>query len=144
MHTILSRRPQSGGGKAKPAAADQASCGTRQDVLDCVSGQMAKKLKIKTHRGAAKRFKRTKNGKFLRGAAFKQHILTSKTQQAEARAARHDDGRRRRRAEARADAAVQIDLEFRIWNQEFGILITIPNSSFRILNAVVRSKRCRV
>ena len=37
------------------------------------------KLKIKTHRGAAKRFKRTKNGKFLRGKAFKQHILTSKT-----------------------------------------------------------------
>ena len=40
---------------------------------------MAKKLKIKTHRGAAKRFKRTKNGKFLRGSAFKQHILSSKT-----------------------------------------------------------------
>ena len=35
--------------------------------------------KIKTHRGAAKRFKRTKNGKFLRGSAFSQHILTSKT-----------------------------------------------------------------
>jgi len=40
---------------------------------------MPKKLKLKTHRGAAKRFKRTKNGKFLRGSAFKQHILTSKT-----------------------------------------------------------------
>jgi large subunit ribosomal protein L35 len=40
---------------------------------------MAKKLKLKTHRGAAKRFKRTKNGKFLRGTAFSQHILTSKT-----------------------------------------------------------------
>jgi len=37
------------------------------------------KLKIKTHRGAAKRFKRTKRGKFLRGKAFKQHILSSKT-----------------------------------------------------------------
>ncbi len=35
--------------------------------------------KIKTHRGAAKRFKRTKGGKFLRGKAFKQHILGSKT-----------------------------------------------------------------
>jgi large subunit ribosomal protein L35 len=35
--------------------------------------------KLKTHRGAAKRFKRTKRGKFLRGSAFKQHILTSKT-----------------------------------------------------------------
>ena len=35
--------------------------------------------KIKTHRGAAKRFKRTKGGKFLRGKAFKQHILSSKS-----------------------------------------------------------------
>ncbi len=35
--------------------------------------------KLKTHRGAAKRFKRTKAGKFLRGKAFKQHILSSKT-----------------------------------------------------------------
>ena len=40
---------------------------------------MAKKIKLKTHRGAAKRFKRTKSGKFLRGSAFKQHILSSKT-----------------------------------------------------------------
>lgn len=35
--------------------------------------------KLKTHRGAAKRFKRTKQGKFLRGKAFKRHILSSKT-----------------------------------------------------------------
>ena len=35
--------------------------------------------KLKTHRGAAKRFKRTKRGKFLRGSAFKRHILTSKS-----------------------------------------------------------------
>ncbi|HVC21040.1 MAG TPA: 50S ribosomal protein L35 [Vicinamibacterales bacterium] len=35
--------------------------------------------KLKTHRGAAKRFKRTANGKFLRSKAFKQHILSSKT-----------------------------------------------------------------
>ena len=35
--------------------------------------------KLKTHRGAAKRFKRTKTGKFLRSKAFKQHILTSKS-----------------------------------------------------------------
>ena len=35
--------------------------------------------KLKTHRGAAKRFKKTATGKFLRGSAFKQHILTSKT-----------------------------------------------------------------
>jgi large subunit ribosomal protein L35 len=34
--------------------------------------------KIKTHRGAAKRFKKTATGKFLRSSAFKRHILTSK------------------------------------------------------------------
>jgi large subunit ribosomal protein L35 len=34
--------------------------------------------KLKTHRGAAKRFKKTATGKFLRGKAFKRHILTSK------------------------------------------------------------------
>jgi large subunit ribosomal protein L35 len=36
------------------------------------------KQKIKSHRGAAKRFKKTAKGKFLRGKAFKRHILTSK------------------------------------------------------------------
>jgi large subunit ribosomal protein L35 len=35
--------------------------------------------KLKTHRGAAKRFKRTATGKFIRSKAFKQHILTSKS-----------------------------------------------------------------
>ena len=35
--------------------------------------------KLKTHRGAAKRFKKTATGKFLRGSAFKRHILTSKS-----------------------------------------------------------------
>ena len=35
--------------------------------------------KMKTHRGAAKRFKKTASGKFRRSAAFKRHILTSKT-----------------------------------------------------------------
>jgi large subunit ribosomal protein L35 len=35
--------------------------------------------KLKTHRGAAKRFKKTATGKYRRGSAFKRHILTSKT-----------------------------------------------------------------
>ena len=35
--------------------------------------------KLKTHRGAAKRFKKTGTGKFTRSSAFKRHILTSKT-----------------------------------------------------------------
>ena len=36
-------------------------------------------LKAKTHRGAAKRFRKTDTGKFLRQHAFVRHILTSKT-----------------------------------------------------------------
>ena len=35
--------------------------------------------KLKTHRGAAKRFKKTGTGKFVRSKAFKQHLLTSKS-----------------------------------------------------------------
>ena len=35
--------------------------------------------KLKTHRGAAKRFKKTGTGKFVRASAFKSHILTSKS-----------------------------------------------------------------
>lgn len=34
--------------------------------------------KIKTHSGAKKRFKLTKNGKVKRAHAFKRHILTKK------------------------------------------------------------------
>ena len=37
------------------------------------------KMKLKTHRGAAKRFTKTASGKFKRGSAFKRHILTSKS-----------------------------------------------------------------
>ena len=35
-------------------------------------------MKLKTHRGAAKRFKKTGTGKIVRASAFKRHILTSK------------------------------------------------------------------
>jgi large subunit ribosomal protein L35 len=34
--------------------------------------------KIKTHRGAAKRFRKTASGKFKRSQAYKRHILTKK------------------------------------------------------------------
>ena len=34
--------------------------------------------KLKTHKGAAKRFKKTTTGKIKRAKAFKRHILTSK------------------------------------------------------------------
>ena len=35
--------------------------------------------KMKTHRGAAKRFSLTKSGKVKRAKAYKSHILTKKT-----------------------------------------------------------------
>jgi len=35
--------------------------------------------KLKSHRGAAKRFKRTGGGKIMRHHAFARHILTSKS-----------------------------------------------------------------
>jgi len=36
------------------------------------------KLKLKTHKGAAKRFKLTAGGKVIRGHSYARHILTSK------------------------------------------------------------------
>jgi large subunit ribosomal protein L35 len=39
---------------------------------------VAKKLKLKTHRGAAKRFKVTANGKILRMHSGKRHLLGTK------------------------------------------------------------------
>lgn len=36
--------------------------------------------KLKTNRGAAKRFKRTASGRFKRGHAYHSHILTKKDQ----------------------------------------------------------------
>jgi large subunit ribosomal protein L35 len=36
------------------------------------------KMKLKTHKGAAKRFKLTAGGKVMRGHAYARHILTSK------------------------------------------------------------------
>jgi len=37
------------------------------------------KLKLKTHKGASKRFKKTGTGKVVRNHAFARHILTSKS-----------------------------------------------------------------
>ncbi|HVR44271.1 MAG TPA: 50S ribosomal protein L35 [Thermoanaerobaculia bacterium] len=45
--------------------------------------------KLKTHRGAAKRFRKTGTGKIRRNRAFKAHILTKKSA-----------GRKRRLSEA--------------------------------------------
>lgn len=41
--------------------------------------QMSESMpKLKTHKGAAKRFKKTATGKVKRSKAFRRHILTSK------------------------------------------------------------------
>jgi large subunit ribosomal protein L35 len=45
--------------------------------------------KLKTHKGAAKRFKKTGTGKFKRNHAFARHILTSKAR-GRKRKLRHD------------------------------------------------------
>jgi large subunit ribosomal protein L35 len=62
--------------------------------------------KLKTHRGAAKRFKKTGTGKIVRASAFKRHILTSKTTKTK----RHKRGTKASRRsgcrEAGADAAL--------------------------------------
>ena len=42
--------------------------------------------KLKTHSGAAKRFKKTASGKFKRGQTKMRHILTSKSNQTKSKA----------------------------------------------------------
>ena len=46
------------------------------------------KLKLKTHRGAAKRFKISAGGKIMRRHAFARHILTSKARKRKRRLAK--------------------------------------------------------
>lgn len=36
--------------------------------------------KMKSHKGTAKRFRRTGSGEIMRGKAFKSHIMTKKSQ----------------------------------------------------------------
>ena len=47
--------------------------------------------KIKTHRGAAKRFKKTGSGKLQRNHAFHSHILTKKSPGRKAELGRETD-----------------------------------------------------
>lgn len=49
------------------------------------------KMKLKTHKGAAKRFKLTASGKALRRHAFARHILTSKASGRKRRLARAEE-----------------------------------------------------
>ncbi len=64
--------------------------------------------KIKTNRGAAKRFSKTASGKIKRGHAFTSHILTPKTRKNK-RQLRKGESHRRRRPEERLTAhSVQV------------------------------------
>lgn len=47
--------------------------------LEIYHGKETMMPKLKTHRGAAKRFRKTATGKFKRNRAYKSHLLTSKT-----------------------------------------------------------------
>ena len=58
--------------------------------------------KMKSKRGAAKRFKVRGSGSIKRAGAYKRHILTKKTHQAQAPAARQHRGPRHQQAAIRA------------------------------------------
>ncbi len=70
MHTILTAKKGAKAAAPRPAPPRRAATGRSGNQM---------KMKLKTHRGAAKRFKKTASGKFKRGQSFKRHILTSKS-----------------------------------------------------------------
>jgi len=47
--------------------------------------------KMKTHSGAAKRFRKTATGKLVRNKANRQHILTKKTTKRKRKLRQHDE-----------------------------------------------------
>ena len=59
--------------------------------------------KIKTHKGAQKRFKKTASGKFKRGCSHQRHILTKKSPK---RKRQLDMGRMVSKADLKAVAAM--------------------------------------
>jgi hypothetical protein len=75
--------------------------------------------KLKSHRGAKKRFKKTATGKFLRGKAFKRHILTSKPTRPQAPGPRPRRDFALRRAQAAPDVAVRLTSKFELRSSKF-------------------------
>ena len=67
------------------------------------------KMKLKTHRGAAKRFKVTGSGKVMRHHAFARHILTSKAAGPEAASRQVGSCQRRRHANSAQDASLRVN-----------------------------------
>ena len=65
------------------------------------------KKKLKTHRGAAKRFKITGTGKLLRMHSGKRHLTRHQSARAHAQAQEDDQGQQSRQAQDHADAALR-------------------------------------
>ena len=64
--------------------------------------------KLKTHKGAAKRFKKTATGKVKRGHAKLRHILTSKDKKTQTQAGTVRAGERWRSPQSDADDSVPV------------------------------------
>lgn len=55
-------------------------CGCNCDISELIFQKAKSPMpKLKTHKGAAKRFRKTGTGKIVRNHAFARHILTSKS-----------------------------------------------------------------
>ena len=65
------------------------------------------KLKLKTHRGARKRFKITANGKIIRMHSGKRHLLGTKAAEPYAQAEEANAGQQSRQAQDPADAPIR-------------------------------------
>src|SRR5262249_1689153 len=103
MHTILSRKPQSGGGKAKPAAARQTT--STEKRLQVNDGEQTETQDAPRRRQAlqAHEGRKVSAEQSVQAAHPEQQV-----HEAEAPPEGHDHRGGRRHAEARADVAVQI------------------------------------
>src|SRR5271156_5516917 len=72
------RRLQIGRAGCKPAPQDRRMVYSKRSFVDDRIQDILMP-KLKTHKGAAKRFKKTGTGKIKRRHAFARHILTSKS-----------------------------------------------------------------
>ena len=124
MHTILTRRPQSGGGKAK--AAERRRRGKRRNAVTanarraqrgtCVQRSLRSNVREDGEKSEEDQTEDTPRRRQALQADEEREVSAGQgvqaahpeqqDQEAEAPAARNDDGGRRRHAEARADAAV--------------------------------------
>ena len=79
--------------------------GGRQLIRGTYRGTMPK---LKTHKGAAKRFKKTATGKVKRGHSGLRHMLTSKAHKRKRKLGTVHAGKRRRHPQSKADDSVSV------------------------------------